>query len=777
MKHFIFIGIFFLIFYSAISQPDTSINIFSNCQHKKLYIQTDRESYIAGDTIWAKAFCSNSEPTCPLTTLIVDLFDLKTSKKISENVFPLLKNTSPFTIILKNDLPVGEYMLAAYSYTTSKTPAIVFSKDITVYNASNKTKEELEYDKELKFYPEGGNIIYGDTNNVAFKFADKMGRPFNISGKIYNQDGKQYCTLKSLHQGMGMLKIYPKSGEQYFAILDGDETKKKYPLPIASASGIITTIKPAANGIDYALKIVGTNSVQPSFAIVQTGRGQFYTIPLEKGSNIIKGNIYTKDFPSGVARFAIFTKDTQLLAERMFFVDNNEYVLPADLKITKLGTNPQEENLFSLDLQDPSFGTFAVSVTDADFETDTGKQNILSAHLLTSSLKEPVYNPGLYFDKYYNNTTELLDLIVQTNYWSPDKWGDISKTSFPQSSMIEVTGIISGTVFYKNTKRVYANKQVSLVTLSDTDSTTQTALFTTDSNGRFKTEPLNLIGTNRLTFSPATSNKNDFIAVTLNKSSFSDSLFRFPEAIHVKKENTFTPSNKYDSILNSKEYLEKVTVKSKLPDKSKLLEQKYTTGKFNYSPGQVYDMRAVDSPKMTLLDYLSYRYADLYITPTSTGNYLVTARTKKGDFAFCRIYLDEVEVWDNQQLYSIYANDIAMIKIIYSFDYGIDGDIPALSIYTRKGTDFTASNKNYDIKYYNGFSTVHQFYSPVYSPDQISKDNDQRITLLWNPKAATSKRVSFIPIHFYNNNYTRHFKIVIEGITENGKLLYFKKTL
>ena len=54
---------------------------------------------------------------------------------------------------------------------------------------------------------------------------------------------------------------------------------------------------------------------------------------------------------------------------------------------------------------------------------------------------------------------------------------------------------------------------------------------------------------------------------------------------------------------------------------------------------------------------------------------------------------------------------------------------------------------------------------------------DNRITLFWNPTIVVDDINPKIPITFYNNDRTKQFKIVIEGMTADGKLLMIEKTI
>jgi hypothetical protein len=52
---------------------------------------------------------------------------------------------------------------------------------------------------------------------------------------------------------------------------------------------------------------------------------------------------------------------------------------------------------------------------------------------------------------------------------------------------------------------------------------------------------------------------------------------------------------------------------------------------------------------------------------------------------------------------------------------------------------------------------------------------DYRNTLYWNPFVVTGKNQRQITLSFYNNDFTKKIKVIIEGCNENGKLTRVEK--
>jgi hypothetical protein len=142
------------------------------------------------------------------------------------------------------------------------------------------------------------------------------------------------------------------------------------------------------------------------------------------------------------------------------------------------------------------------------------------------------------------------------------------------------------------------------------------------------------------------------------------------------------------------------------------------------------------------------------------------------------LYLNEVRV-DAANIAAIRASDISLIKV-YSNFVGAEhnGAGGVLSVYTKKGQDTYAKqpSSTYLVNY-KGYSVRKEFYSPDYQIEISEKyKTDNRVTLQWLPDFFIGDINPRLPIVFYNNDRTRQFKIVIEGMTTNGKMLMIEKT-
>lgn len=143
------------------------------------------------------------------------------------------------------------------------------------------------------------------------------------------------------------------------------------------------------------------------------------------------------------------------------------------------------------------------------------------------------------------------------------------------------------------------------------------------------------------------------------------------------------------------------------------------------------------------------------------------------------LYLDEIET-EASVISTIPANQIAMVKLFSNFAAATGNAMGGvLAIYTKKGTDMNNLMQHAaDVMNYNGYTVTKEFYAPDYAVDKsLLSQADNRITIDWQPNLIINSIDPVIPLTFYNNDRTKKFRVVIEGMTTDGKMLMIEKTI
>jgi hypothetical protein len=139
---------------------------------------------------------------------------------------------------------------------------------------------------------------------------------------------------------------------------------------------------------------------------------------------------------------------------------------------------------------------------------------------------------------------------------------------------------------------------------------------------------------------------------------------------------------------------------------------------------------------------------------------------------------------DNKQtLLDIPMINIAMVKVFrppFMFATG-GGRGGAIVVYTKKGGDAAKQNqsKGLDNTILTGYTAFKEFYNPAYEipNDAASLSSDKRVTLYWNPYIMTDSKNKKVRVEFYNNDFTKTFQVVLEGINDAGKMTRVVRTI
>lgn len=803
MKAFLFISLSILCanIVRAQSVIDNLNNWSSAHPIQKVYLYTDRDQYFAGETIWLKGyFLSEFLPSISNTSLYVEL--VEKDMVIQREIFPVYAGIAMGQLELPDTLQGGQYQIRAYSQLMLNQPGFTFNKPVTIYGReAKKGTDKTSNAVRVNFFPEGGNFVTALPNIVAFKVTDKTGLPAQAEGEIRNNNHEKIAEFRSVHDGMGTFTITPKKGEKYYALLKGDDQEFMLPEPVDN--GVILQVSGTNERKDFKIIVGGKNEVfRPAYLVGQIQNHIIFKQKLQPEKNEITGFVKTGELYSGILQLTVFNKDDMPLAERITFVNNREYVLDAVFKTDTINVDKRRKNHFTITLPDSVVGNFSVSVTDADYENhESNATNIYSSFLLTSDVKGYIHNPAYYFQTDNDTTEQALDLVMMTNGWTRFKWADMARADFSEKGRIKDAGYIrlSGRILIEGTKKPLSDKEVVLfISPSDSESVLRgmTRLVQTNHSGYFTVDSLFFYGKMHVWFSEVRGEKNKFLTVVAGSDSLHQNLSVMSHVLPDRDSATTLVSEKMEidfrQFMKEKGIvLENVVVKARQKTEIEKLDEEYSSGFFS---GNVFsrrlDLRNVGYGG-NIFDYLKERIPELQIVG-DPGNYVLNYRggnltyytdgaqvdggdaqptTNNGNVS---LFLNEMQT-NTMALESIPLNEIAMVKL---FPYSVmsAGGGPALAVYTKKERDLRIpSYSPTTMIVYNGYSIIKEFYQPDYDLHPQNSESDNRITLCWNPDITVSGMNNIIPIIFFNNDRSKRFKIVAEGVTSEGQMLMLEK--
>ncbi len=438
--------IFLLLFINNVVYCQESKNTFAQSNEndirhfvlEKLYLHTDRLSYVAGEDIWYKAYLAdaeNNQLTSHSNNLYVELISPE-NKIIQRQNIHVYQGGGNGDFKLSEDLSTGTYHLRAYTNWMRNFKETLYYKPIHIVSVKNNKElnEAIHYkaDVDLQFFPEGGSLTHEVNSTIAYKAINPLGLGIDVQGFITNSLGDTITDFASSHLGMGKFDFAPNINLEYFAIgstKDGFIFKKE--LPKIQFTGI--NIKILYVYENQIILSVNTNSecladLKNKNLIIQNSCNKLLSqtrLNLNSLSDTIILPVFS--FPAGVSKLSLMTEEEIPIAERLVFIPKNQDAkiqIQADSQIyhtrSKVNLDLKIEGDFD-DNAEANFSLAAVNQTSIN-PNDVYASNISSYYLIESEVKGFIEQPGYYFDAENEDRLENLDLLLMTQAWRDFKW-------------------------------------------------------------------------------------------------------------------------------------------------------------------------------------------------------------------------------------------------------------------------------------------------------------------------------------------------------------------
>ncbi|GAO42157.1 hypothetical protein [Flavihumibacter petaseus] len=762
---------------------------------EKLYLHYDKNAYNPGETIWIKAYLTAANMLSNISkNVYTELVDGK-GKVLQRKITPVVMAGAATSV----DIPASfadtvVYVRAYTSWMLNFDPDFLYSKAIPVISKTPPAKKTVAPNPgRVTFFPEGGDLIEGLPSRVAFRFEDTRGLPLALSGEVQSSKGESIAKFKSVHDGLGYFDLTPQPGETYTALWkDAAGKPQKTTLPAARPQGIVLEVSNTASGIQFTVKRRpdAPAELQALQIVAQEQQQMVYQAKLNMAkTESVRAAIPTDNLASGIVQLTVLTHDNKPLAERIVFVNHQDYYFITDVNAQVKGLDKRAKNVIQVDVPDTIVCNLSIAITDAGLNPAQPQDEDIYSHiLLTGDLKGYIHNPGYYFSSEADSVQQHLDLVMMSNGWRRFKWEDVVAQKWPAikympDNYVSVVGNISGL-----NKSELVQREITgiLVMKSEGQDILQIPV---SREGKFGIEGMLFYDTAKLYYQFA-DDKNKVLtdkAVFDIKNSFINQISIFkPDSNQFLTVPRFSNDvltrnrdmNQMNTLLADSKLkvktLQGVTVTAKGKSKKDQLDEQYTSGLFRGGDGYTFitedDPSAVGS--MTVLQYLQGKVAGLNITGAGTN---MSMSWRGGTPS---LFYNEMP-GDVQLIQNLNMNDVAMIKVFRPPFFGAmgGGSGGAIAVYTKKG----AANKNDNVKGLNfakiaGYVPEKQFFSPDYSKlDEPNNEPDNRTTLYWNPTIYTDKNSRRNFYTFYNNDVTRKIRVVIEGVNAEGKLTHSEK--
>jgi hypothetical protein len=769
---------------------------------EKIHVQLDRNTYAIGETIWFNAQIVRLNSNIGGSLLQVEL--LKADSVVTRVHAPIVLSIANGQLVVPQKLESGWSQLRAF---TERREASLFSTFIYIIgNKKNNLTTTSSFNDSilLTFFPESNKLVVGIESTVAFKATTPYGEPRMLQGVIKDQTGREICNFQSWHDGMGTFSLTPEKNQQYIAVFTANGKTITQNLPAIASTGTILSVINHPEGFFFEVKSTEKTISPQELTLVGYLQGvEVFKSSLSFNRDYVQGVLKTKNLQSDILEIQLQNSIGEILSKRNVFVNNEEYRVNTQLITDTLSTASKSKNSWRLQLLDTIQGNISISITDADRDFFVNRPpSIISQLLLTAELAEQVYNPDWYFNTSKDSAEIGLDLLLLT---TPKRAR--SYATGVNSSTQQGEGFINvkGQAFLRDSKQPLANSELITV-LSAKGLRNQLFLTPTDKDGRFIIDSLLFFGPARFYFGEQRFKKLPrYIDVRLQEKSIP--LIQLDSNSHLSSLLTLQQLPAPEQSLQNEmlqrileaegRMLEEVRLTAKKKSPLEKLEEEYTSGPFNTNAfvERVIDFVNTNDPIVhpTIFDYIRSRIPGLVVVdpdyssrppdPSQPGfdprndptKYRIFYRQMPSVSSMgnppMAVFLNEIDT-DTDILLTIPTSDIAYVKIFSSF-VAAAGSAPggAIAIYTKKSyhqTDTVGSAVTY-----TGYSENNPFQSPNFLADPtLFQKPDYRITLEWQPTLLLNNVNPSIPIRFFNNDRTKRFRLIVQGITANGKLIY-----
>lgn len=804
MKKIILIAAILLIKYSVANSQmiDSMMKVYAEeFPEQKAYVHFDKDIYRAGETIWFKAYLlSGFRLTSSSRNFYAELIDNQ-GNIIQRKVYPVIESAAAGYFDIAEKLAPGDYLFRGYTtWMLNFDTAFLYAKSLTIVDKNGAPARSASgtvsapSTPAIQFFPEGGTLVNNVESIVAFKANDNFGTPVSAKGTIVDSKGTVVTSFSSQHDGMGTFKLTPKAGETFKAVwIDSLKREQTAELPSAKNQGVILHVAATGTKKVYTLSrsTDAPDALKTVYVIAQLGQEKIYRAKVSlQNSFFTSGVINTADMPSGIMTITVFSETWEPIAERIVMINNNNYMFDVKVNALDVNSNIRAKNAIEVDVADTMLSNLSVSVTDADLSQKKNSDNIISRLLLTGDIKGYVHNPTYYFSNASDSVKEHLDLVLLTHGWRSYNWSNLAAgrkrtLKYPQDATLSLTAKVFGIT---NISPLRPDEEIIAI-IQGADSASHIISIPKTGKDEFSARNSLFFDTIKV-FYNFTKDKGlkDRASVL-----FANNFYKSPKKIDLLNQPWFLQStdttilnrtkfladqiNKFGNKWDGKgNVLQTVTVKTKVKSRLQLLDEKYASGMFKNTDG--YDFDFTDPSNTFALDIFSFLQGRVPGLQVNTGGGTASVSWRGSETSF---FVDEMQS-DADRVSSLSVNDIAYVKVIRPPFMGAigGGSGGAIAIYTKKGSDAPMPvGKGLNSTLVTGYSSNKQFYSPNYASRLESSDvvADYRSTLYWNPAVLTGPGRQKVRLEFYNNDISKSFRVILEGVNEIGQMVRIEKVV
>ncbi|HEV7330321.1 MAG TPA: hypothetical protein VGN63_04715 [Flavisolibacter sp.] len=756
---------------------------------EKVVLQFSKPAYLAGETIFYKAYVlSGYEPSSLSTNLYVEFYDGAKNRLDSQIVY-LHHGSGDGSFNLPASLAEDVYYIRAYTrWMLNFSNDLQYLKPVPVYNPYSSQKlHQKPVQWTAKAFVEGNQLLDSAVANVAVRLFSTGSLPESWTGSLVEGDSNTPIANVTVYNNeIGEVRFLSFANKTYKLLLKDDQgNTQEVVLPAVKNSGSLLQIANYASTLRYSILFKNIASNGKGYKLIATYNQQpFYVSSITKSGGGITGSIDIKNLPPGLVQVTLFDEKSQPVSERLCFIHQQQLQFTEPVFTTDtFSVEGRGYNHWKVAIDTSTWPSYTIQVSDAAV-LPTG--DFLSAVYLTADLSAPVQNAGWYVTEVTDSKMAALQALLLTQEKKLVPWSTVLRQT-PPAIRIQPERFLSVSGRVVKGNKPQPLRDMNLI-IRAADSTLSFVQVKTDKEGTFVLEGLFFTDSLQIYYQPDQRKflEGDVSIVFTHQNHHHPLLQTLPGHSYILTTRLPTDTlpllvqkavkqRQQELLLAEKnKMLEAVVVTARIKTKTEALDERLSSGAFKSQHAQIFDF--VNDDQITLTTFnnviewmqgrvsgLTVSYQDNIVVP-----YLRNQRVQ--------IYLDEMNIsYDYVQ--NINPNDVAMIKVIQGGLMGGTGG-GSIAIYTRRG-DMPSGYSSPALPRFT-LTGYRKFAAPVLSTAEQITDTtvgDDRTILfrhsLLPPDSQTGKTV----LRFYNNDHTRKYRLYMTGFTAEGKLIYLEKVL
>jgi hypothetical protein len=763
---------------------------------EKIYVHTDKDTYLAGEILWMKLYVVDAATLRPQTlsrSAFVEILSDE-QKPVLQARIALETGMGNGSFQLPFSLHSGNYILRAYTnWMKNASPDIWFQQHLVILNtlrnnpaaatptaattpAAAPAQSAAAPPYDIQFFPEGGNLIAGTPNHIAFRIVDSTGKGMTATGALLSSSGDTLTRFQTQRFGMGEFMLTPAENTRYTVqIRTQTGPPSTHQLPLPETTGYAMHVADAGNGNLRIELHTGSQSKTAALRLIAHTRRLIAT----RETTMTNGNagwLISKDsLPEGVTWLTVLagenTGSMVPVSERGWFK------APARLKLAVSSDQPtynkREKITLDLSTRDENDkplrfnGSLAVVLQD-QVQSSVSDQDIQVYLTLSAELKGRVESPGYYFAQNPDGV-EMASLLLMTQGWrrlqvtqqqpSPANPSQSRDRYIPEYAGLLVSGHITD-------RQTGAPAPNIAAWLSAPGQHYQLARSTSDKNGNIVWDMGNFYGARELVVQTAATDSAYRIEIT---SPFADAAATQTPGLRLPLPQPVPDQLLQHSIGAQTQNAYQAALRQRFTRPAQM-----DTSAFYGRPDHRY--RLDDYTRFTTMEEVIREYVKEVRLNNKKGDFELRVQSDQANQLFFDepplVLVDGVPITNTNNI--IHFDPLKMQKIeVVAKRYFVGGSlydgIVSYNTYQGDISGFPLDANAYTLDY-DGWQLHREFYSPVYDTKdkQDSRIPDLRNVLYWSGDILTDQQ-GHQRLIFYSSDMPGRYSVILQGITSDGK--------